>query len=561
MTIFAKIAPMFVLSAISTLAQAVEGHVVNSVTGEGIAAMEVRIHQGATVVSTLSTDANGRFMVHDLTDGDYTATYATPWYFPSITDSRPPFVMKKEGSEQPFHISAGADALKLDARMVPNGRIAGRVIDGWGEPVAGARMLLSGSRFMGGSRPLTGLMIYGDSHGGFDTLGILAPGAYKLSAAPVGHLKPPDPDAETGQPQRWTRTYYPGVESEERASEIILRPGVDVTGIEIKLAAVRPRTIRGMITYPDDTPAVKITMSLNEGLPGLPVKSTQSREDGTFQFEDVTDGLYEITAAAPSGDINLRVSQKVEVAGHDLDRVNLALEAPFTVTGKVIFDTPEGRPAPAPPGAVSLGEVNGRPHTARFQHIHWANPDAKGDFNITYLYPGTYSVSAGTSDGVATAPPLYPGTYTASAGTSDGVAAAPSGYFLDSIRAGDVELPEHVVRLTAPLAITLVYKTNGGTARGTVEHCGSGVVWLFPRDATLHARDFAVSANCNASDQYEIDAVRPGEYYAVALSAASPSPFSDGILDETLIALATSVTVRAGEMALADLHLIARPLF
>lgn len=85
-----------------------------------------------------------------------------------------------------------------------------------------------------------------------------------------------------------------------------------------------------MITYPDDTPAVKITMSLNEGLPGLPVKSTQSREDGTFQFEDVTDGLYEITAAAPSGDINLRVSQKVEVAGHDLDRVNLALEAPFS---------------------------------------------------------------------------------------------------------------------------------------------------------------------------------------------------------------------------------------
>jgi len=39
-----------------------------------------------------------------------------------------------------------------------------------------------------------------------------------------------------------------------------------------------------------------------------------------------------------------------------------------------------------------------------------------------------------------------------------------------------------------------------------------------------------------------------------ALSAASPSLFSDGILDETLIALATSVTVRAGEMALADLH-------
>jgi hypothetical protein len=62
----------------------------------------------------------------------------------------------------------------------------------------------------------------------------------------------------------------------------------------------------------------------------------------------------------------------------------------------------------------------------------------------------------------------------------------------------------------------------------------------------------------NTSDHYEIRAVSPHEYYTVALSTANLSPFSDGILDETLIALATSVTVRAGETALADLHLIAR---
>jgi 5-hydroxyisourate hydrolase-like protein (transthyretin family) len=532
MTIFAKVAPMFVLSAISTLAQAVEGHVVNSATGDGIADIEVRIHQGAIVVSTLSTDASGRFTVHDLTDGDYTATYATREYSPSITDSRPPFLMKKEGNEQPFHVSAGADGVKLEARMMPYGRIAGRVIDGWGEPVASARLLLTGSRGL--------LLINADGHGDFDIHESLRPGAYKLSAAPVGHLKPPDPDADTGQPQRWARTYYPGVESEELASEIILHSGVDVTGIEIKLAAVPVHSIRGTITYPDDTPAAKITIRLGEGLPGLLAQSTQSREDGTFQFKDVTDGLHEITAVATAGDINLRVSQLVEVAGQDLDRVNIALAAPFTVTGKVILETPEGRPTPAPPGAVSLGEVSRRPHDAMFRRSHWANPDAKGDFNITSLYPGTYIVSAG-----APANPLE----------------APAGYFLDSIRAGDVELPDRVVRLTEPLPITLIYKTNGGTVRGTVEHCASGVVWLFPRDATLHARNFAISAACHASDQYEIDAVRPGEYYAVALSAANPSPFSDGILEETLIALATSVTVRAGEMALADLHLIARPLF
>jgi hypothetical protein len=86
-------------------------------------------------------------------------------------------------------------------------------------------------------------------------------------------------------------------------------------------------------------------------------------------------------------------------------------------------------------------------------------------------------------------------------------------------------------------------------------------VWLFPGDATLWRRDFFKAATCDASDHYGIIDVRPREYYVLAMSATSPSPFADGAFDETLLAQAVPVTVPAGEAVAADLHLAVKHAF
>jgi hypothetical protein len=67
---------------------------------------------------------------------------------------------------------------------------------------------------------------------------------------------------------------------------------------------------------------------------------------------------------------------------------------------------------------------------------------------------------------------------------------------------------------------------------------------------------FFYSAPCDANDRYEIGAVRPGEYYALAFAGGDPDPWYRSRWDDALLNQAARVTVRAGEASSADLRAI-----
>jgi hypothetical protein len=78
-----------------------------------------------------------------------------------------------------------------------------------------------------------------------------------------------------------------------------------------------------------------------------------------------------------------------------------------------------------------------------------------------------------------------------------------------------------------------------------------------PRDPLLRGRGFSKSESCDAGDRYEVTAVRPGEYYALAFAGNGPvMPVDDVLLNQ-----AAKVTVRAGEASSVDLKSITRPIF
>src|ERR1035438_1938032 len=86
---------------------------------------------------------------------------------------------------------------------------------------------------------------------------------------------------------------------------------------------------------------------------------------------------------------------------------------------------------------------------------------------------------------------------------------------------------DHVkIGVATDAAITVVYKTDGGVVRGTAENCASGGVVLVPRDPSLR-RGFSRSGPCDSSDRYEVRAMRPGEYYAVAFAGKGPALAAD----------------------------------
>lgn len=511
----AKLLCALMLAAASVRAQSVVGIVTNSVTGHGLAGVKVEILQADKAVVTVTSDASGHFFVEKLDPGSYAVRYSLAGYFPD--DPRGgllPLLRSVRG--EPFLVTAVGNPVKMEGHMMPFSRIAGRVVDGRGEAVPKAQLELT--------RPGFTMSAETDSQGKFDLHYSMFAGSYKLAAAPPQSLKLPDPDPEGGRLWNWTRTFYPGVAVAEAASKITVSIGGEVRDLELKLLAVPAHPVRGVVLNPDGTPAPKVAVVLGDG--GRPfdsIRPTESKPDGTFEFPAVVDGEWGVEARTSSGDVDLRGIQWIEMRGHEMERVQLHLSTPFTVALRVAIDAPKGTPAPKAP-VVRL-----TPHSAAgirsAASTIQSRPDQDGGYQFVNVYPGRYSISAYVS--------------------------AP--YYVDAVRVGEAEVTAPEVQISGPAPITLAIKANGGTVRGTVEKCASGTVWLMPEEPVWRGSDFFRSATCDVNDRYEIGALRPGEYYAVALS------YNDGPPDGSLVQAARRVTVRAGEPSTADLRVTMRP--
>ena len=118
---------------------------------------------------------------------------------------------------------------------------------------------------------------------------------------------------------------------------------------------------------------------------------------------------------------------------------------------------------------------------------------------------------------------------------------------------GDTPVLDEVGFSAGSPAVTIVYKANGGTVRGTVEKCGTGQVWLVPQDAPAR-RHYAgaCDATSNGPSRFEINGVPPGESYALAVPGYELWP---GNVDAAFVQRASRLSVRAGETTQADLSL------
>ena len=524
------------------VAQTVEGSVFDSVTASGIPAMRVEIRAAAGNTGYFTTtDAHGHFLVEGIPPGTYTAGSSSPDYSLS-------------GAPSVFRVTASGTQAKLELRMLPLSRISGRVVDDRSEGVASAEVELIGSERL--------LEASTDAAGKFELR--LLPGAYTLSVTPPRSLSPPNPRPDDDRVMVWARTFYPGGSVAEAAAKLVAQPG-ELIFVELKLQAVPVHAVRGVLLNPDGTPAPNVSITLSEDA-GQPVERAESQSGGAFAFPAVVDGEWHSAATVENGGVKLRAVGWIEMAGHDLEGVRLRLSPPFTVRGQVVMETPPGMPAPNQPSVylIPRGErtgwqswmmnwmqrperhfveplpVNAAPGNTikqmqaevldsfQFLGAISARPDASGNFRFQNVYPGSYRI-------VPMPPPPLP-------------------YYLDAVRVGRTDLAGQEVDLSSEVPLSIVYKANGGTVRGTVEKCASGPVLLVPQETARQRLGFLRAAQCDSNDRYRITAVRPGEYYALAFAGDGPLPE----LDEGLLNQASKVTVRSGEASLADLRAISR---
>lgn len=481
-------------------AQVVEGHVVSAATGAGIAAVGVSLFQDGKSLYSGVGDAQGYFRIEGVKDGVYSVRYKAEGFFPI------PSPLDGSGVV-PFSVTGGA-AVVPESRMQPVGKISGRVIDPAGEPVGAALVFLRWENALCKMPLCVGFArtVQADKNGEYSIADLDAPGRWIVSAAAPLFAKAPEP--RDGERLGWVQTFYPGVTDGELAARVTT--GSEITA-DIKLATVPVHRVRGTVLDVRGDPVAGAAVTLGKGSSSSFQRRT-SMADGTFEFESVADGDWRISTMV-SG---LWANEEVRVKGRDVEDLALRLAAAFTIHGKIVMEVPEGAPAPKAP-VVSMAMNTGAAAMDTPKGFLFGVPEGKDGFTVQGVYPGPYMILPGEP---------------------------PAGYYVDSIRVGEREALEPDVQIATGFeAVTVVYKLGGGTVRGA---CGGGTVVLIPKDIPLRRPGFIRRTVCGRNG-FEIPAVRPGEYYGLAM-AGNPALLDDGVLKQ-----AAGVTVRGNESTTVEM--------
>ncbi len=489
---------------------------VNSVTGAGIPDVAVTIFRNGGKAYGITTGAQGGFEIPDVPEGAYTACFKAHDYW----------AIREPCINQPFSVAA-ASAAHLTFAMTPIGKISGRVLDASGKPVP--RATLQAGMVSGGAGIF--LTFAADEKGGYHTPESMLPGTWTLSAAAPESLPPPDAEGE--ERRGWSRTYYARETDASLATPIVVPPGGEVAGLDIKLETVPVHRVRGRVLdlRGEPVPSAAVTFA-ESGAVLMPSLHQETKADGWFEFPSVADAEWTLCARVDWEGVKLWALDHVRVKGRDLEDVKLQLAAPVSIAGKVVMEAQDGMPTPMSANVGLIFSDTSRDVGPPGGFIN-ARPDNKGEFTLKNVYPGAYLMA------------LNP---------------APASYYLDSIRLGSRDVLDTDLQIQSGAApITITYKLHGGSVHGAVENCGSGRIWLIPQDEVLRRDEFIHSALCGSNDRFEINDVRPGEYYALAIATKNLAPsINTRHLDQELMNQSARVTVRANETTSADLRLVTR---
>ncbi len=360
----------FILLSMQTAKGSIEGLVVSATTNQPIAGAQVTGMKstgqpGMTTVVTrdaagvvtggfqpmellpATTDSNGHFVIQNVEPGTYFLNASADRYARQQIGPRP---RGQTGMSTSVTVVAGQPAKDIVFHLMPAGTVTGRVLGESDQPVVNVQVgLFSTNYTLDGKRNLLQMASGQTDDRGVYRLFWVPPGRYYLTAnpspRPLTGLNPLQPSAASN---KYPRTYYPGTTDIDAASEVDIRPGSEVEGIDIRLAPHATYRIRGRIVDPatgaaPQGAAVSI-IRRDQFLGGIfPNPVPYNAADGTFEARDVLPGSYWVSASFPRSAPGPRVGVSpspgaavpVEVTAADIDDVVLSPQLPITIAGRL----------------------------------------------------------------------------------------------------------------------------------------------------------------------------------------------------------------------------------
>lgn len=295
----------------------------------------------ATVSITASGKTNSPVSVNTDEEGNFRAEGIDAAAY-IVSASAPGYVARPRGEAGARRAGFNYIGEVVTVTMFKGGVITGRVAPAAGEPVIGVPVVAERVRDEDG-RPLpapekaaASSRRQTDDRGVYRLYG-LAPGSYVVYAGGSWGLS-----ARSTPFEGRMLIYHPST-TRDTATEITVRGGDEVSGVDIRYRFERGYIISGKITGLPAT-GVPAQVILRKAGSELPVATTATRPGGVengYAFYGMPNGEYEVVAARESsGDDNAFASspRRVAVNGRDVGGVDLALAPLAAIAGRVAVE-------------------------------------------------------------------------------------------------------------------------------------------------------------------------------------------------------------------------------
>jgi hypothetical protein len=523
----------------------VRGNVLAAETGTPLrrALVNVRSADGRSG-GVATTDAQGRFEIKELLGGRYTITAQKAGYVTTSYGQR-----RAEQPGTPLELLEGQIADKVTLSLPRGGVITGRVVDEFGDPIAGAQVNALRFRFVNNGRRLmpTG-NVQSDDLGNFRIFG-LAPGNYYVSAG----LRSQNMmgmnmsgGSMSSNVEGYAPTYFPGTPNAAEAERIVVRVGRDTTDISFALTPTRLVTVSGRAVSSSGEPYVQAFISAMPAerygamTMGLGMNNAMTRPDGTFQLSGVAPGTYNLSLRPNMGggrfDGNAEFANlKIAVGQDDLINVLLVSSRGAVARGVVVSD--DGSALPVRPPQVSIFAQPIDPDT---MSMGMGPNQPKVSDDLTFEIPGLSESRLIRANLGGTMDWTLKAVYHRGQDVTD----TP----IDFVPGRDVEGIEIVfTRKRTELSGTV---TND---RGEVDTDATVLVFSSDRERWTAMTRFVRTARPAQDGRYNMRGMPPHDYLAVAVRNVEMGQWQDPDFLESVRDQAVRVSLGEGETKVQDL--------
>ena len=510
--------PLFCFCSAGQESSGLHGVVVNSVTGEPISRVQVRLSRHSSLdepplpMYVAATDDAGRFSLFSVPPGTYTVGAERTGYFLALPTG-------KASAIPTATLKPGQQIRDYRMEMSPRSVISGRLLNEDGDPVRGAEIEVEPVPASGGL--LYSLGVHGASTNDRGEYSISVPaGFYRIRAITSDYLG--DEIRTDGTlPMTYAPTWHPTATSAENAAIVEARAGAESTGADIFLHRIR-LSVEGKTTGIPPGAKASVNLECQTGRVDFWVDTTP-KPDGAFSFGRLQPGKCHLFAQASSSGRELRSAVvELKLSADAITQLDLALKPGSDISGTLEMADP--------------AEIAGR--VVRLESL---------DRNMGRTYTGS-----ATGDGVFDIKAVAPGRYCVE------VQPMPEDSYVKTVTLDGAAVVRGILDLRAGAgAFHVKIATGKGTARisGIVQDASgrptpAAWAYLVPEgDETLEQERHSMTAS---DGSYSFSGIAPGHYRLFAWETAGDP---EGPL---VLANAELVNLKAGDRSNRDLKLLTK---